>query len=233
MKRLKLVLVSLLASLDTAAVFAESPKYPPLSEYMMAPDAEVALARSAAPEKVSAHATVKILTASGYKVAAQGDNGFVCMVMRGWAAPTFTPAQFRELVYYSKLRAPICFDPVASRTVLPLQELRAELGMQGKDPDGIAAGVAMAYALGKLPKMEGVAFAYMWSAHQDLGPGVGAWHPHMMVYAPYYENSMLGGNEVGGSLPCVSDDAGTPFTVVVIPVHGIAAVEAKTQHQKP
>jgi hypothetical protein len=31
------------------------------------------------------------------------------------------------------------------------------------------------------------------------------------------ENSMLGGNEFGHALPQVSDDAGTPFTVVVIP----------------
>ncbi len=69
--------------------------------------------------------------------------------MRGWAAPTFTLVRNRDLVYYSKLRAPICFDPVATRTVLPLQELRTELGMQGKDPDAIAAGVAMAYAAGR------------------------------------------------------------------------------------
>lgn len=31
--------------------------------------------------------------------------------------------------------------------------------------------------------------------------GVGAWHPHMMVFAPYYENSMVGGNEFGSLLP--------------------------------
>jgi hypothetical protein len=39
----------------------------------------------------------------------------------------------------------------------------------------------------------------------------------MMVFTPYYENSMLGGNEFGGTLPFVSDDAGTPFAVTVIP----------------
>jgi hypothetical protein len=64
---------------------------------------------------------------------------------------TFTPAPFRDLVYYAKLRAPICFNPVASRTVLPLQELRARLGMQGKTPDQIAEGVQAAYAKGELP----------------------------------------------------------------------------------
>jgi len=228
-----LVLVSLFLSVGAATVWAQSPKspalsptYPPLGEYMMAREAEISLAKSAAPDNISAHATIKILTGSGYEVAVQGDNGFVCEVMRGWAAPTYTPASFRNFVYYSKLRAPICFDPVASRTVLPYYELRTKLGMQGKDPDAIARGVEAAYALGQLPKREGVSFAYMWSANQDLGPGIGAWRPHMMVFAPYYTNSMLGGNKIG-SLPFVSDDAGTPFTVCVVPVGGNAAVQAK------
>jgi hypothetical protein len=223
MKTLMLPLVSLLVSLGATSAWAQDSKYPPLSEYLMSPEAEVALARSAAPPNVSGRATVKILTASGYRVAAQGDNGFVCLVMRGWSAPTFTPEQFRKLVYYGKLRAPICFNPAASRTVLPYQELRAKLGIEGKGPEQIAAGVQSAYAKGELPRMEGVAFAYMFSADQDLGPGIGAFHPHVMVYTPYYENSMLGGNQFGGALPFVSDDAGTPFTVTVIPVdHGLA-----------
>jgi len=227
MRKIMAGLALLVLSMQAVSVRAQSSKYSPLSEYMMTPEAEITLARSAAPENVSAHATVKILTPSGFKVAAQGDNGFVCIVMRGWGAPTFTPAPFRDLVYYAKLRAPICFNPVASRTVLPLHELRTKLGMEGKTPDQIAEGVQAAYAKGVLPKMETVAFAYMFSADQDLGPGVGPWHPHMMLYTPYYENSMLGGNQVGGALPFVGDDAGTPFAVTVIPVAHELAVKAQ------
>ncbi len=218
--------LALFAYLGAIVVQAQSQKYPPLSEYMMAPDEEIALARSAAPEKVSGRATVKILTTAGYKVAAEGDNGFVCMVMRGWSAPFSTPAEQLPLVYDSKLRAPICFDPVASRTVLPLQEFRAKLGMEGKDPGAIAREVAMAYALGKLPKMEGIAFGYMWSAGQYLGADAGADAPHMMVYAPYYKNSMLGGNEPGMA-PFVACDEGTPFTLIVIHVNGNEAIKPK------
>jgi hypothetical protein len=229
MKTPMVAMAFIIAILNAASMLAQSPKYPPLSEYMMTPEAEIALARSAAPENVSAHASVKILTSSGYKVATPGDNGFVCIVMRGWGAPTFTPAQLRELVYYAKLRAPICFNPVASRTVLPLQELRARLGMEGRTPDQIAEGVQAAYAKGELPRMEMVAFAYMFSADQDLGPGVGAWHPHMMVYTPYYENSMLGGNQFAGQLPLVTDDAGTPFAVTVIPVAHELAVKIQVR----
>ena len=223
-----LMLVLLLPSIGAIAVWAQEPKYPPLSEYMMAREAEVALARSAAPEKISAHATVKILTTSGYKVAVQGDNGFVCIVMRGWAAAISTTAAERDLVYDAKLRAPHCFDSVASRTVLPLQELQAKLGMEGKGPDQIAKEVQEAYVKGKLPKMEKVAFAYMFSANQDLGLGAGTWHPHMMVYAPHYENSMLGGSEVESGLPVVGD-GGTPFAVTVIPVDDRLAVKARSR----
>ena len=211
-----------------ASVLARGAKYSALGDYMMEPDAEIALARSAAPDNVSGHATVKVLTATGYKVSVEGNNGFVCVVMRGWSVPTFTPTGNRQLVYDSKLRAPICFDPVASRTVLPFQELRTKLGIEGKDPDTIASSVATAYSTGQLPKMEGVSFAYMWSADSDLGPGVGAWQPHMMVYAPYYTNAMLGNKECSEGVPCVSDDAGTPFTVVVIPMHGVTAIKAKS-----
>lgn len=227
MKWLSFILVSFLAGAATA--WAQESKYPPLSEYMMAPAAEVALARSAAPENVSGRATVKVLTPAGYKVATEGSNGFVCLVLRGWSAPTYTPAQFLEFVYSAKIRAPICFNPAAARTVLPYQELRAKLAMEGKGPAQIADGVQAAYAKDELPRMETVAFAYMWSADQDLGPGIGAFHPHMMVYAPYYENSMLGGNEFGGLLPFVSDDAATPFAVAVIPVDHKLAVRARVR----
>ena len=49
----------------------------------------------------------------------------------------------------------------------------------------------------------------------------------MMVFAPYYENSMVGGNEFGSPLPQVSDDAGTPFAVIVIPVDDKLAVKPR------
>src|SRR5262245_7234382 len=172
-------------------------QYPPVSEYLMPRDAEIALAQSAAPANISSRATIKVLAAGGYQVVREGENGFVCMVLRGWAAPTYTPAQFRNLVYDPKVRAPICFDPAASRSVLPYYELRSKLGMEGKTPDQIAEAVQSAYVKGSLPRRDGVTFAYMWSADQNLASGVGAWHPHMMIFAPYYENATLGGNEFG------------------------------------
>jgi hypothetical protein len=219
-KAWKLVAIGAAILLSAAAILTSAQgqtQYPPLSEYMMPQDAEVALARSAAPANVSDRATIKVLNESGYEVAIEGDNGFVCMVMRAWSAPTYTPTAFLDFVYYAPLRAPICFNPVAVETMMLYYELRTELGLQGKNPDEIADSIEAAYAKGELPRIETMSFAYMWSADQDLGPGIGHWHPHMMVFTPYYENSMLGGNEFGGTLPFVSDDAGTPFAVTVIP----------------
>jgi hypothetical protein len=229
MRRLSLALGALTTILAAGTVRAQGGKYPPLADYLMPPDAEIALARSAAPANVSDRATIKVLKASGFEVAHQGDNGFVCEVMRGWSAPTYTPAQFRDLVYDAKVHAPICFDPAAARMVMPYYELRARLAMEGKSPDQIAEKVKAAYDKGELPRRDGVSFAYMWSAHQHLASGIGAWHPHMMVFAPNYENAMLGGHDFGSPLPQVSDDAGTPFTVVVIPVDDKLAVALRSR----
>jgi hypothetical protein len=218
MKQLALVVIALVTTLPAGATRAQAPHYPPLREYMMPRDSEIAMAKTAAPVNIAGRATIEVLTQSGYTRAHEGDNGFVCVVMRGWSAPTYTPAPFRNFVYDATLRAPICFDPIAAKSVLPYYELRTTLGMAGKAPEKIADGVQAAYATGKLPKRETVSFAYMYSPHQMLGQGIGRWHPHMMVFIPYYENALLGGNALGGPAPEVTDDAGTPFAVVVIPV---------------
>ncbi len=223
MKSLHSLSVLLLASLGASALGAQSGTYPPLSQYLMPRDPEIALARSAAPTGISDRATIKVLTKSGYEVASQGDNGAVCMVMRGFTAPTYTPVQFRNLVYDPTVRAPICFTAPAVKAALPYYELRTRLAQEGKGPDEIARAVQAAYDTGELPHRDAATFAYMWSAHQHLGPP-GAWHPHMMVFAPNYDNAMVGGNAFGSPLPQLTDDAGTPFAVVVIPVDDKLAI---------
>jgi hypothetical protein len=227
MKLTQLILSVLIFGTTSLASLADGMKHPPLSAFMMARDAEVALARSAAPAGISDRATIKVLTTSGFEVARQGDNGFVCLVMRGFTgAPTFTPVEVRALTYDPNMIAPICLNPQAARTVLPYYELRTHLGIQGKTPEQIAKSVQQAYEKGDIPKRDQVSFGYMWSADQKLGPG-GHWHPHVMVFAPNYENPMIGNNPPGSPLPAVSDDAGTPFAVVVIPVDDKLAIKAQ------
>ena len=54
----------------------------PLDQYMMERDAEVTLARTAAPEAISRDATVLVMRQHGYETAVEGKNGFVCLVDR-------------------------------------------------------------------------------------------------------------------------------------------------------
>ncbi|MFY9752090.1 MAG: hypothetical protein WAJ92_05590, partial [Candidatus Acidiferrales bacterium] len=111
-----LVLVAVLgASWKVQAQEVKSP-YPsmaPLDQYLMAPDAEIALARSAAPESISQDAEVMVLGRHGYEIAIKGKNGFVCMVERSWTAGIDDPEFWNP-----KLRGAICFNAPAARSYL-------------------------------------------------------------------------------------------------------------------
>jgi hypothetical protein len=64
----------------------------PLDEYLMADrNAEIALARSAAPASISGAATVLVFGKSGYETAFEGKNGFTCLVERAWMNPFDSP----------------------------------------------------------------------------------------------------------------------------------------------
>src|SRR5215831_8009065 len=104
MIKARLMYAVLLAAICLGSAHAQSLKYPPIEEYLMPQANEIALAKSAAPANISERATIKVLTRSGYEVTQKGDNGSVCMVMRGFAAPTYTPAPFRNLVYDPTVR---------------------------------------------------------------------------------------------------------------------------------
>src|ERR1035437_6375375 len=63
------------------------PKMAPVDQYLMADrDAEIALARSAAPESIARDAEVQVLARHGFETAVKGKNGFVCIVARGWTS---------------------------------------------------------------------------------------------------------------------------------------------------
>jgi hypothetical protein len=71
---------------------AQGPKTPypsmaPIEQYLMDRNAEIALARSAAPESISRDAEVSVLGRHGYETAVKGKNGFVCVVERSWMFP--------------------------------------------------------------------------------------------------------------------------------------------------
>src|SRR3989442_9242414 len=67
-----------------AAQSDKYPKTPPVDQHLMERDAEIVLARSAAPDSISSDATILVLGRQGYETAVRGKNGFVCMVERSW-----------------------------------------------------------------------------------------------------------------------------------------------------
>ncbi|MFZ1140720.1 MAG: hypothetical protein WAN76_16160, partial [Candidatus Sulfotelmatobacter sp.] len=63
------------------------PNMAPIDQYLMTDQgAEIALARSAAPESISRDAEVLVLGRHGFETAVKGKNGFVCIVGRGWTS---------------------------------------------------------------------------------------------------------------------------------------------------
>jgi hypothetical protein len=67
---------------QTQETKASYPSMAPLDQYLMERNAEISLARSAAPESISLDAQVMVLGGHGYKTVVKGKNGFVCVVQR-------------------------------------------------------------------------------------------------------------------------------------------------------
>jgi hypothetical protein len=101
---------ALLAALSTAhrAVAQEAtapyPNMAPIGQYLMDQPAEIALARTAAPESISRDAEVLVLGRRGFETAVQGKNGFVCIVGRGWSSAADAD------LWNPKVRVPICLN---------------------------------------------------------------------------------------------------------------------------
>ncbi len=87
------------------------PNMAALDQYLMETNAEIALARSAAPEAISGDAEVMVLARHGYETAAKGKNGFVCMVLRSWTAgiddPDFWNPKLRVADLFQRVRGAI------------------------------------------------------------------------------------------------------------------------------
>lgn len=78
-------------------------------------NAEIAVARSAAPESIGRDTEVLVLGRQGYETAVKGKNGFVCLVERSWMA-SFDDPEFLN----PDQRLPLCLNPPAPQTHLPL-----------------------------------------------------------------------------------------------------------------
>ena len=164
------------------------PSMASIEQYLM-PDrnSEIALARSAAPESISRDAKVLVLGWRGYETAAQGKNGFVCMVERSWMAP-FNSAEF----WNPKVRVPQCFNPAAARSILPLSIKRTEMVLAGLSKAQMIDSIKAGFDNKELREPEPGAMCYMMSKAGYLNDALGHYEPHLMFYFPLTDKSFWG-----------------------------------------
>jgi hypothetical protein len=199
---------------------ADYARMAPLDEYLIADrDAEIALARTAAPPAISNDATVLVLTRQGYQTAVEGKNGFVCFVDRSWSSPFDDPEYWNP-----KKRGPTCMNAPAARSALPVTYRLTELALAGQSKDAILSRMKESIAKKEFGPPEIGSMSYMMSKSQYLNDGSAHWHPHLMFYMPGETN----GSAWGANLPAGSAVFGggsdlpgggrMPWTLFFVPV---------------
>src|ERR1700735_3061057 len=184
------VLVVALGAISQMQAQSKTP-YPSmaaLDQYLM-PDrnAEIALVRTAAPDSISHDAKILVLGPHGYETAVEGKNGFVCAVERGWMAPFDNPEFWNP-----KIRGPLCLNPPAVRSILPMTYKRTEMVLAGQSKAQIIEGIKT-FIKQKLPPLEPGAMSYMMSKEQYLtDDGQHHWIAHLMFYTPLMGSAVWG-----------------------------------------
>jgi hypothetical protein len=186
------------------------PSMAPLDQYQMERSAEIALARTAAPPSIADDAEVMVLGKRTYEIAVNGKNGFVCMVLRGWSAA------FDDPVFWNpKNRSPICFNPAATRSYVPLVLKKTELVLAGRSKDQMIEAIGAAVNKKELPAMEPGAMCYMMSKQGYLNDEVGPWHPHLMFFAPLADAGTWGDGLAGSPVINAKDEVAQVITFMI------------------
>ena len=202
----------------------QAPGMAPVEQYRIASRSdEIALARSAAPASISSEAEVLVLGERGYETAVKGRNGFVCLVQRSWAAG-FDDAEF----WNPKLRAPICFNPAAARTVLPAYLERTKWVIAGVSRADMIKRTGAELAANRIAMPEPGAVAFMMSKQGNLNDHDGHWHPHLMFFLARTDAAAWGADLHGSPVFAARNDS-DPITTffVLVPTwsDGTPAVE--------
>ncbi len=196
-------------SQDAATTY---PKMAPIDQYLMSDQgAEIALARSAAPESIARDAEVLVLGRHGFETAVKGKNGFVCIVGRGWtSAPD---ADF----WNPKVRVPMCVNAAAAHTYLLRVTRITDLALAGRTLSQVNATIAAAVANKELPPMKPGAMCYMMSKQGNGGDSVPHWPSHLMFFYSQTDPAIWGANLPGSPVLAVEDPL-EQLTQFAIPV---------------
>jgi hypothetical protein len=176
------------------------PSMAPIEQYLMTDrDAEIALARSAAPESIARDAEVQVLARHGFETAVKGKNGFVCIVGRGW-----TSAPDSEF-WNPKVRVPMCVNAAAARSFLLRITRITELALPGHTLAQVNEAIAAAIAKKELPPMESGAMCYMMSKQGYGGDSAPHWPSHLMFFYSDIDPAIWGANLPGSPVIAVAD----------------------------
>ena len=173
---------------------------------------EVALALSAAPERLRAGAGVHVLRRGGYESVREASNPFACYVVR--TVPRFDVQSAATLI-------PICFDDEGMRAIAPLHFAVARLREEGLSPAAIRARIAAGFASGRFGPPTRAGLSTMISPILNLPDGEGGvwtYPPHFMFYAPGLTNAALDTvpDRGGGWLPWINNEG--PHGMLIVPV---------------
>ncbi len=176
------------------------PKMAPIEQYLMTDQgAEIALARSAAPESIARDAEVLVLARHGFETAVKGKNGFVCIVGRSWTSAA--DADFWD----PKVRVPMCVNAAAARSYLLRITKIAELALAGHTLAQVNEAIAAAVAKKELPPMEPGAMCYMMSKEGYGGATLPHWPSHLMFFYSDIDPAIWGANLPGSPVIAVAD----------------------------
>jgi hypothetical protein len=176
------------------------PNMAPIDQYLMADHrAEIALARSAAPDAISRDAEVLVLGRHGFEKAVGGKNGFVCIVGRSWTSAA--DADFLD----PKVRVPMCVNAAAARSYLLRITRITDLILAGRTKAQMEEAMAAAIEKKELPPMEPGAMCYMMSKQGFGGDSVPHWPSHLMFFFSDTDPAVWGANLPGSPVLGIAD----------------------------
>jgi len=169
-------------------------------------DCEIAVAKSAAPARLRADASVYGLRNGAYEKFVDGSGPLTCVIERNHADSLI----------------PQCMDRGGVDSVLPAIIERSLMAVNGASFAEIKANNERQLREGGFAPLPGAGISYMMSAYNyifvESTSDVRKVAPHVMFYAPN-----LGNADIGGSFESMSNNIGTPF-ILNPGIHGYMIV---------
>lgn len=114
-----------------------------------------------------------------------------------------------------KLRGPVCYNPAATRSILPITRYRTKLAQSGESKARMFDAIRAAVARRELPALEPGAMSFMMSKDGYLSDDAGHWHSHLMFYIAGTDTASWGANLPGSPVVVDSEHRKIPEQQVI------------------